>query len=154
MKSLHRSGLLFPLLLAACAGLGTRPEPPSLALSDLRLVDATLFAQRYLLELQVQNPNPFDLAIDGTACELLLNGQLFASGVSNQPVTVPRYGTGVLRVEATSTLVGLFRQLTELERSQAQSFRYQLRGHVSLKGSRLPFDQSGEISLAPAQLRP
>lgn len=142
------------LLLASCAGLTTRPEPPSLLLSDLRLTGVTLFAQTYLLDLQVQNPNDFDLAIDGLACEIRLNGQRFASGVSNAAATVPRYGTGAVQVEATSTLAGIFRQLSELERNQAQSFRYELRGHVNVRGyGRLPFDQSGELSLVPSELR-
>lgn len=146
---------LWPLLLflAGCAGLGARPEPPSLVLADLRLAGVTLFAQNYTLDLQVQNPNDFDLDIDGLACEILLNGQRFASGVSNRTVTVPRYGTGLVQVEATSTLAGLFRQLNEFERNQAQNFRYQLRGHVNVRGhGRLPFDYGGEVSLVPAQL--
>jgi len=142
------------LMLASCAGLLTRPEPPSLVLTDLRLAGATLFSQQYLLDLQVQNPNESALAIEGLACELLLNGQRFATGVSNQAVTVPGYGTGSVQVEATSTLAGIFRQLTELERNQAQSFRYQLRGHVNLRGfGRLPFDQAGEVSLVPRELQ-
>ncbi|MEW6486825.1 MAG: LEA type 2 family protein [Thermodesulfobacteriota bacterium] len=146
------SGLLL-LLLASCAGLGARPEPPSLVLTDLRLSGATLFAQHYVLDFQLQNPNAFDLALEGMACELLLNGQRFATGVTNRAVTIPAYGTAAMQVEATSTIIGLFRQLTELERNQAQSFRYQLRGHVALRGhGRLPFDYAGEVSLVPAQL--
>jgi LEA14-like dessication related protein len=156
MNPLRKSFLAWTLLLllAGCAGLRARPEPPSLVLANLRLTGATLFAQTYLLDLQVQNPNDFDLAIDGLACEILLNGQHFASGVSDRAVTVPRYGMGAVQVEATSTLAGIFRQITELERNQAQSFRYQLRGHVRLRGfGRLPFDQSGELSLVPSELQ-
>ncbi|MBE0617523.1 MAG: LEA type 2 family protein [Proteobacteria bacterium] len=155
MRCLIRLSVSVALLLfASCAGLVTRPEPPSLVLTDLRVAGATLFSQQYLLDLQVQNPNESALAIEGLACELLLNGQRFATGVSNRAVTVPGYGTGSVQVEATSTLAGIFRQLTELERSQAQSFRYELRGHVNLRGfGRLPFDQSGELSLVPRELQ-
>ena len=131
-----------------------RPEPPNLVLTDLRFVGATVFSQQYLLDLQVQNPNETPLAIEGFSCELLLNGQRFATGVSNRAVTVPAYGTGSLQVEATSTLAGIFRQVTELERNQAQSVRYQLRGHVNLRGfGRLPFDYGGEVSLVPRELQ-
>jgi LEA14-like dessication related protein len=142
------------LFLISCAGLGTRPEPPNVVLADIRLVDATLFAQQYRLVLQLQNPNDFDLAIEGMAAELLLNDNLFATGVSNQPVTVPSYGVGVIQVEATGTLFGIFRQFSGLETNQTQTFRYQLRGHLSLRGAgRLPFDQTGEISLVPRELQ-
>lgn len=142
------------LLAAACAGLVPRAEPPHLTLVDVRLRAATLLAQDYLLTLQLQNPNDFDLAVDGMACELLLNDHRFASGVSSRAVSVPRYGTANLQIEATGTLFGLFRQLSDLEASQAQSLRYQLRGHVSLRGAgRLPFDHRGEVALVPQDLR-
>ena len=140
--------------MTSCAALGTRAEPPNVVLANIRLVDATLLAQHYRLDLQLQNPNDFDLVIDGLAAELLLNDHLFATGVSNRPVTVPHYGSGVAQVEATGTLFGIFRQLSGLETSQTQSFRYQLRGHLSLRGAwRLPFDQTGEISLVPRELQ-
>ena len=142
------------LFMTSCATLGTRAEPPNVILADIRLVDATLLAQRYRLDLQLQNPNDFDLVIEGMAAELLLNDHLFATGVSNRTVTVSRYGSGVAQVEATGTLFGIFRQLSGLETSQTQSFRYQLRGHLSLRGAgRLPFDQTGEISLVPRELQ-
>jgi LEA14-like dessication related protein len=155
MKLSSRGALvLLAAALSACAALRTRTEPPNLALVDLRVRDATLLAQSYSLAIQLQNPNDFDLAIDGMACELLFNDNLFASGVSNQAVTIPRYGTNTLQVTATGTLFGIFRQLSELERNQSQTFRYQLRGHVSVRrAGRLPFDQSGELSLVPRDLQ-
>lgn len=136
--------------LAACAGLLTRPTPPRVVLTDLRLGEATLLAQHYALTLEIQNPNPFELVVEGMDCEVLLNGELFASGVSGRPATIPPYGTGSLEVSVTGTLLGVVRQLTGLERTGTETFRWQLRGHVGLRGAgRLPFDSSGEISLGP-----
>ncbi len=147
---MRRFGTLLVLgaFLVGCAGLGTRPAPPRVVLTDLRLGDATLFAQHYVLTLEVQNPNSFELAVEGLDCELLLNGEPFASGVSAQALAIPPYGTGAIEVAVTSTLLGVVRQLAELERSGAERFRWQLRGQVGLRGAgRLPFDSGGEVSL-------
>ena len=149
-RAMRRFGALLVLgaSLAGCAGLGTRPVPPRVALTDLRLGDATLFAQHYVLTLEVQNPNSFELALEGMDCELLLNGEPFASGVSSQALTISPYGVGSLEVAVTSTLLDVVRQVAELERSGAERFRWQLRGQVGLRGAgRLPFDSGGEVSL-------
>ncbi len=152
---MRRFGTLLVLgaSLVGCAGLGTRPVPPRVVLTDLRLGDATLFAQHYVLALEVQNPNSFELALEGMDCELLLNGEPFAAGVSSQPVSISPYGVGSLEVAVTSTLLEVVRQVAGLERSGAERFRWQLRGHVGLRGAgRLPFDSGGEVSLVPRKI--
>jgi len=149
-----RTLLLLAAALAGCAGLLTRPTPPRVVLADLRLGNATLFAQHYVLALEVQNPNSFELALEGLDCELLLNGEPFAAGVSSQVVTISPYGIGSLEVAVTSTLLDVVRQVAELERSGAERFRWQLRGHVGLRGAgRLPFDSGGAVSLDLRRLR-
>jgi LEA14-like dessication related protein len=139
------------LILCACAALPTRLDPPRVTVVDLRLVTAGVFSQTYRVRLNVQNPNSADLPIQGIAYELRFNGQPFATGVSGQNVTVPRYGTEVLEVEAIGTLADVLRQVNQLERERLGTFRYSLRGHVELRngGTRLPFEQNGEISLVP-----
>ena len=88
------------------------------------------------------------LAVEGLDCELLLNGEPFASGVSSQALAISPYGVGALEVAVTSTLLDVVRQVAELERSRAERFRWQLRGQVGLRGAgRLPFDSGGEVSL-------
>jgi LEA14-like dessication related protein len=55
----------------------------------------------------VQIPTPVDLAFDGIAYELELNGKSFAKGVGNQSITVPRYGHELMDVDGTSTLLDI-----------------------------------------------
>ncbi len=147
--------VLVPLAVAACAGVSRRADPPQLRLLDLRLVDATLLAQRYRLQLDLQNPNPFDLAVDGMSYELLVNDRPFVSGVGNRIGTVPAYGSRTVEVEAVGSLADVIGQFTALQGTQPQSFRYRLRGQVSVSGGsqRLPFDERGEIALVPQQLQ-
>lgn len=149
-----QAALLVILWIAGCAGVSTNIESPRVSIADVRLVNANLFSQTYRLRLNIQNPNPTDLPIDGMTYELRFNGQPFASGVSGQAVTVPRYGIEVVEVDAIGTLSNVLRQLTQLERASLQGFRYSVKGQMELRNleRRVGFDESGEISFVPERL--
>lgn len=141
---------VFLLAFAACATLPGRLEPPKLTLAGISLIEAGLFEQRFNLRLRVQNPNDVDLPIQGLTYEVELNDKPFGSGVANKPVTVGKFGSEVLEVEMISNLSGFLRQLNELSKSGKPTLRYRLRGSASVGpyGTRLPFQQTGEVSLA------
>ncbi len=149
---MHRPALIALLaglaLAAGCAAL--QPvQAPSVHLADMRLLDATLFEQRYRLKLRVQNPNDFDLPIEALSYEMELNGAPFAKGTSTQGVTVPRYGSALLEVEGFSTLTDVLRQLFALRPGEGPGVRYRLSGRLSLTGNpqRIPFEYQAEIGL-------
>ncbi|BAZ93235.1 uncharacterized protein FOKN1_0833 [Thiohalobacter thiocyanaticus] len=137
------------LLLAGCSHFLTRPEAPSVSLNNLQLVEATLFEQRYLLHLRIQNPNNFDLPISGMSYRLLLNGREFATGVSRDLETLPAYGEQVITVSVVSNLLRIYEQLRSP--GDGEAFSYALEGSISLQGLRapLPFSQRGELALNP-----
>ena len=134
-------------LLAGCAAwiMGT---PPSVTISNLTVVQASLLEQEYDITLRIQNPNPSPLEIDGVAFELELNDRPFAKGVGGQPVVVPRFGSALMRVEAVSTLTSLLKQLGEFPSGQPPVLRYRLKGSLNLKDSLfpIPFDEWGEVN--------
>jgi len=132
-------------LLAGCAGLMERPEPPQVSLAGLRVLDADLFEQRYLLILRIQNPNPRPLEIAGVSLQLDLNGHPLASGVGARDAVVEPYSDARVEVVAVSNLWKLFRQLEQAD--QANGLHYRLHGRVRLKGLAvaLPFEQEGSL---------
>ena len=144
---------LLPLLLlsclAGCAWVPGRGEPPSLHIADIKLLNATLFEQQYLLSLRVQNPNDFDLPIEGLSYEIELNDKPFATGASSRAVNVPRYGSALIEVEGISTITDLLRQYKQLAKGELTGLRYRLKGKLTLQGSlaKIPFDYKGEIGL-------
>jgi LEA14-like dessication related protein len=148
--------LLFAALLASmlggCAWVPGRVEAPAVHIADIRLLGATLFEQQYALSLRVQNPNDFDLPIEGLSYEIELNDKPFAKGASAQAVTIPRFGSALLEVEGISTIGELLRQYRQLAKGELKGLRYHLKGKLSLQGSaaRIPFDYQGEIGL-PAE---
>lgn len=141
--------VLLPLLIIGCAWVPARVEPPSVHIADIRLLGASLFEQRYALSLRVQNPNDFDLPINGLSYEVELNDRLFATGASSHAVTVPRFGSALIEVEGVSTLPDLLRQYRQLARGELAGLHYRLKGTLSLRGGRgpIPFDYRGEIGL-------
>jgi LEA14-like dessication related protein len=147
----HAIALSFLLVtIAGCAGLPAGMEAPSITIADLSAGDVGVFEQQFNIKLRIQNPNTEDLRIDGIAFDLDVNGAPFAKGVGNQAVTIPRYGSGTMSVEAVSSLGGLIRQFSTLIQGEKPGFRYRVKGVVSIAGgSRIPFERSGEFDMSP-----
>lgn len=136
------------ILISGCSYFPTRPEPPMVSLTNMELVDATLFEQRYRLHLRIQNPNNFELPIEGMRYTLVLNGREFASGVSNDIETLPAYGEVVVPVTLVSNLFRVYEQLRHPDPDR-KAFTYAIEGSLNLRGlpTSLPFNHRGEIPL-------
>jgi LEA14-like dessication related protein len=135
-------------LLVGCAGLFKPIDTPRLSVVDLQLVAATIFEQQYRIQLRIQNPNTFALSVDGLQYAVEINNQPFASGVSNRSVVIPALDTAVFEVEATSTLMSFFRQITTLQQGKLETISYRLYGKIHLVGFRgQSFDYKGEMLL-------
>ena len=133
-------------LLSGCAGL--RLQPPSVTLVSLKVVEASLFEQRFTFKLRVQNPNDRDIPITGMSFEVNLNDRPFAKGVSNKPVILPRLGEALVEVTAVSDLSGIIRQINELSKGQLTSLSYHIKGRlVTASFPDLSFENSGLIDM-------
>ena len=140
---------LIMAILSGCAGLPAGMEAPTVTIADFGTGSIGIFEQQFNLKLRVQNPNGEDLRIDGIALDLDINGAPFAKGVGNQAVTVPRYGSGFMSIEAVSSLGGVLRQFGALAQGDRPGFRYRVKGVLSVAGgTRIPFDRSGEFDLS------
>lgn len=140
---------LLATLTVGCASLGKTREPPVVNLAGLQMGGMTLFEQRYLLQLRVQNPNDDDLPITGLYCTLFINDREFAKGVSNASVTVPRFGEALLSIDVISDLRRVFEQLRDAGGKPVNSISYRLSGKLALQGSPFPvaFDYQGEFDM-------
>ena len=145
---LAAGGLAAPLL-AACGTTGD-PVPPQVRLADLRLLDASVFEQRFQLDLRIGNPNDFALPLDGLTFDLQVNGEAFARGFSDQRVTIPRLGEGLVSVTASTTLMDVVRQMMLL--TQRKDLSYRLTGLAyldSLSRRSVPYTSEGTFRLSP-----
>src|SRR5436190_22478069 len=102
-------------VLAACAMAPTTAlEPPIVHLSDFRVGDVSLFEQRYVLALRVENPNPYEMPIKGMAYQVLLNKAELGRGTSAAEVTIPPYGERVVEVSLISNAFSLLKRVQEI----------------------------------------
>lgn len=138
------------IVLPGCAGLPAGMEAPTVTISDFGVGgSSSLFEQQFNLKLRVQNPNSEELRIDGVAFSLDINDAPFATGVGNQALTVGRYGSGFLPVDAYSSLGGVLRQIGGFLQGERRALRYRIKGSLSLAGGvRIPFERSGEFDFA------
>jgi LEA14-like dessication related protein len=79
-------------------------EPLDVTLSDITPGQMGMLEQQFQVKLRVQNPNNFDVPLEGVAYQIELNDKAFAKGVGQQSVTVPKFGDAVLDVTAVSSL--------------------------------------------------
>lgn len=138
------------LAVSACA-TGDIDLPPEVSLADLRPGQVGLFEQRVGVILRIRNPNDAALPIDGYRFALALNGRPFASGFSDQRVTVPRLGEAATEASAVVSTLDLLGQI--LAAPGRAGFEYTLTGtaFVDAAGGRKPvdFQQSGRFDPQP-----
>jgi LEA14-like dessication related protein len=139
------------LALAGCAGIGKRLETPRISLANIKVAEASGLETVFEVQLRVLNPNEVDLEVKGVDCELEVNGQPFATGISDARVTVPAYGAGLVPVTAYSSMISIFRSLLGMAKSAELGYR--IKGKLRIGGDAilpplLPFESSGTFDFA------
>ena len=90
--------------LSACAGLTPR-DPLEVTVAGIESLPGEGMEMRMMVKLRVQNPNDAPVEYNGVFLKLDVLDQPFASGVSDERGSVPRFGESVISVPITvSTL--------------------------------------------------
>ncbi|HEV3425934.1 MAG TPA: LEA type 2 family protein [Paraburkholderia sp.] len=141
--------VLAVLTLGGCAGMFGH-DPLRVSVAGIEPLAGQGFEMRFNMKLRIQNPNESALDFDGVSVDLQLNGKAFASGVSDQHGTVPRYGETLVSVPLTVPAFTALRQAFSLAGSDTPpgQYPYLLRGRLAggLTGGTRFVDQ-GVLSL-------
>jgi LEA14-like dessication related protein len=142
------------LLLAACAAL-TGQEPLQVNVADVESLEGQGFEIRMLVKLRVQNPNDAPVEYDGVYLRLDVQGSTFATGVSDEHGTVPRFGEAVVAVPVTISTANLVRQALGFigaDSRPPEKITYRLEGKLNgpMFGS-TRFESQGELALPATQ---
>ena len=137
-------------VLTGCAGMGNTLEQPKINLANIRVEEMTGLETAFLVQLRVFNTNETDLKISGIECDLDINDQRFATGVSKTDVTIPSYGSELISVTVYTSVLSMVRSMMSLPHHQELSYRLvgKLRiNDESMLLPTLPFKSEGKVSL-------
>lgn len=136
------------LILAGCA-LWQR-EPLRVAVVGIEPLPGQSLEARFAVQLRIQNPNDKPLSFDGVSLDLELAGKDFASGVSDQSGSVPRFGEIVIAVPVTVPALAMVRQALALTRGARSKIDYEVRGRLGDAA----FETLGDLPLPAGLLEP
>jgi LEA14-like dessication related protein len=141
--------LLATLMLAGCASMPSR-DPLQVSVAGIESLAGEGMELRLLVKLRVQNPNDAPIEFNGVSLNLDVMGRDFASGVSDQAGTVPRFGEAVIAVPVTVSVLRMARQvLGMIDGKPVDKVTYSLTGKLngaSLFGTQR-FTSKGEFEL-------
>lgn len=135
-------------LLAGCAGMGLH-QPLQVNLVGIDPLPGEGMEMRMAVKLRLQNPNDAALDFDGVSLSLDLRGTTFATGVSAERGSVPRFGETVVTVPVSVSALAAMRQIIGLASAkEKQAADYALRGQLSSTGfGGVQFESKGEIDV-------
>ncbi|TAK97712.1 MAG: Water stress and hypersensitive response domain-containing protein [Aquabacterium sp.] len=140
------------LALTGCANLLDR-ESVRVTVVGLDPLPGELMEARLALKLRVQNPTESTVDYDGISVELDLRGNSFASGVSSEKGSIPRFGEALIAVPVSVSAFAVLRQVAGLAAGSGINantrIEYALRGRLagSGLGGGTRFAANGELEL-------
>jgi LEA14-like dessication related protein len=155
IRSLH---LLFvaacAVLLAACTSMGPKLEAPQLELVGVQMLSTDMFAQRFKVRVKVTNPNDLELPVRGLEYTIIMMGDSFAEGMSDEPFVLPAMGEAEFDMLVTTNFVSSFgRLLSRVQGGKLENIDYEIAGKVMVdKGMlrKIPFNHRGTVDFSKA----
>lgn len=138
-------------LLQGCASMGGR-DPLQVTVAGIEPLQGQGMELRLLVKLRVQNPNDSALSFNGVALEMNVQNKTFASGVSDESGSVPRFGESVIAVPMTISAFRMVRQaIGMLHGEPGGKVQYEMKGKLSGSGfGATRFSTKGEFDMPAA----
>jgi len=142
------------LLISGCALLQPR-DPLHVTVAGIEPLPGEGLELRMSVKLRVQNPNDAPLDYKGVAVEMNVQGKTLASGVTNEPGTVPGFGEAVIAVPVTISAFRMARQALGMMTGEGvEKIEYEMKGKLSGGGmSAMRFVTKGQFDLPAAQAK-
>jgi len=148
-RSFHAAlTIVVALLLAACAGMPGR-DPIQVSVADIESIPGEDLEMRMMVKLRVQNPNDTPIEYDGVYVKLEVLDRTFATGVSDEHGTIPRFGESIVGVPVTVSMLRMaVYALLMIDGKPIDKVNYKLEGKLSgpVFGS-TNFQAKGEFAL-------
>ena len=137
--------VILAVLSTACTGLPFNAKAPKVSVDAVNIKRLGLFEQVFDVGLRVNNPNDFDIAIEGLEFKLEVNGREFATGTAYTHTHVPAFSSAVVHVDTTTDSDKLLQQIKVLPEILKDGVPYRIRGRIKIDrmDDWWPFDRSG-----------
>jgi LEA14-like dessication related protein len=136
------------LFIGGCASLQSG-DPLQVTVAGIEPLQGEGLELRMLVKLRVQNPNDEPLDYNGAYLKLEVLDKTFATGVSDQGGSVPRFGEAVIAVPVTVSAFRMVRYaLGMLDGKPVEKVTFELSGKLNRSAfSAVRFKSAGEIDL-------
>lgn len=141
--------VLIVFALSACAGLEPR-DPLEVAVAGIESLPGEGMEVRMLVKLRVQNPNDTPVEYNGVYLKLDVFDKSFATGVSDERGSVPRYGESIISVPLTVSTLSVALQAAGMLGTGASFDKVQYKMEGKLGGPAFGstrFQAKGELAL-------
>jgi len=139
-----------------CASTGVLLEKPGVSLRNVEVADIDLDGQTFVLEFDVDNPNPFPLPIRSIAYDVELEGLRLAGGETPGAFTVPAGGDSQFEIIVDVDLMRTAPQLMFIVRDGIyRDIPYALEGRFAIDvpfANPVAFRNEGSIRLNAGEL--
>ena len=139
-----------------CASTGAIVEKPGVSLRNVQIADIDLDGQTFVLQFDVDNPNPFPLPIRAVSYGVELEGLRLASGETECAFTVPAGGDGHFEITVDVDLMRTAPQLMFIVRDGIyRDIPYALEGRFAIDvpfANPVAFRNEGSIRLNAGEL--
>src|SRR5215472_9492079 len=135
-------------LLSTCATMPGR-DPLQVTVADIESLPGEDLELRMMVKLRVQNPNDAPVEYDGVYVKLEVLDKTFATGVSDEHGSIPRFGESIVSVPVTVSMLRMaVYALRMLDGKPVDKIHYKLDGKLDgpMFGS-TRFQARGEFAL-------
>jgi len=136
------------LAMQSCAAL--KPSDPlQVTVAGIEPLQGQGMELRMLVKLRVQNPNDSPIEYNGAALQMNVQGKTFATGVSAEAGSVPRFGESLITVPVTVSAFRMLGQAVDLVRHGGTgTIAYEMTGKLNGSGfSSTRFQTQGQFDL-------
>ena len=144
------SVVIMLIMLSACASWWHSYEAPQINVTSFALApDSSGVAPRFLIGLQVINPNRSALPLAGMSYSVEVEGNRILSGAKPDLPRIEGYSSADIVIEASPDLLGSARLLNQMLSGQQQTLDYRFKARFDV-GALLPYvtiEERGEFGL-------
>lgn len=147
----YMSVLLLVGFMSACASLSPSYEKPQVNITSFSLApQSNGLAPRFIIGLQVINPNRDSLSLKGMSYSVEVENNRILSGATADLPEVAGYGMADFTIQASPDLLGGARLINQLLNGQNDSLDYTFKAKLDV-GALIPFihiEERGKLSLS------